>query len=708
MIMAYLQVICLSAFFFVSGNAQVSMANKNSAFDLNLYEKVLDPKLCRKQIRYMAANSSVLLAQFLDAGLRVPKGFFDGNADDLGNYYQCLAIDAPFGDSRISGKYCVVQVPLSQDLTLPGFSGKADALNVNKLKLGPAAQLVLEKYYTGIKGYRALSGTHLDDRVAHVTGTLFKLAVCIPRPCTTEVAVTTLLFNLSTIGFDYQELFCRLPNDKPWVSADSAAVLIFFMIGLLTLMSSVYELTHIFLLKKDPKSVNIYYRSFSIYSNTHSLFNIPKEPHTLMCLNGIRTIATVWIIVGHSFSSLSGLLNPFRAWEWMISFDGLWVSSTPITVDTFITITGILLVFTTAKKMDAGSLLRNLHIFYLNRLLRMFPLLATAILFDASVFHRIGDGPYWMAVATNAQKCREYWWTTLLHLQNYLNPKDICVPHSWYIAVDVQLHILSPLVLYWILRGRKQTAWFALLLSLTVTLIVSAIYNGFMDLPAHTISPARNDRIMEYMTKYYFHLISRIAPFLVGMMYGYILHLWRGKRVLINAFTVQGMWVVSLCIISGTLYMLYRVKQLDWNYRAADAALNTLMRPLWAAAVGWMVLACAHGYGGPINWFLSLPLWRLPGRLTYGMYLFHYPIIVVVNGTIVGLQYFSVANVMYQALSFLVLSFILSFILTVVIEEPFTIIFKSLLDKGLSKSNNEEKKLGEIEAFEIESRKDED
>lgn len=100
----------------------------------------------------------------MDAGLRLPKGFFDGNADDLGNFYQCLAIDAPFEESRIAGKYCIIQVPLSQDLTLPGFSAKADALDVSKFKLGPAAQLVLEKYYTGIKGYRALSGTHLEDR----------------------------------------------------------------------------------------------------------------------------------------------------------------------------------------------------------------------------------------------------------------------------------------------------------------------------------------------------------------------------------------------------------------------------------------------------------------------------------------------------------------------------------------------------------------
>lgn len=59
----YQQVIYLSVLFFVTGNAQFSMDNKISAFDLNLYENVLDPKLCMKQIRHMAANNSVLLAQ---------------------------------------------------------------------------------------------------------------------------------------------------------------------------------------------------------------------------------------------------------------------------------------------------------------------------------------------------------------------------------------------------------------------------------------------------------------------------------------------------------------------------------------------------------------------------------------------------------------------------------------------------------------------
>ena len=71
------------------------------------------------------------------------------------------------------------------------------------------------------------------------------------------------------------------------------------------------------------------------------------------------------------------------------------------------------------------SLLKRLHVFYLNRLLRMFPLLAALVLLEASAFHRVADGPYWENMARNVQRCRSNWWTTLLHVQNYVNPEEI-------------------------------------------------------------------------------------------------------------------------------------------------------------------------------------------------------------------------------------------------------------------------------------------
>lgn len=55
----------------------------------------------------------------------------------------------------------------------------------------------------------------------------------------------------------------------------------------------------------------------------------------------------------------------------------------------------------------------------------MFPVLAVVVLFEASFLNRLGDGPIWDLVMGNVQNCRDYWWTTLLHIQNYVSPSNI-------------------------------------------------------------------------------------------------------------------------------------------------------------------------------------------------------------------------------------------------------------------------------------------
>lgn len=50
---------------------------------------------------------------------------------------------------------------------------------------------------------------------------------------------------------------------------------------------------------------------------------------------------------------------------------------------------------------------------------------------------------------------------------------------------------------------------------------------------------------------------------------------------------------------------------------------HALPRVAWPAALGFIVFACHFGYGGIINWFLSLSQWQPISRLTYSMYLTH-------------------------------------------------------------------------------------
>ncbi|CAG4983790.1 unnamed protein product [Parnassius apollo] len=52
---------------------------------------------------------------------------------------------------------------------------------------------------------------------------VLRLAVCIPRACTTKEAISALLFNVSARGFEYKDYYCRLPNDKQWVPANNCS-----------------------------------------------------------------------------------------------------------------------------------------------------------------------------------------------------------------------------------------------------------------------------------------------------------------------------------------------------------------------------------------------------------------------------------------------------------------------------------------------------
>lgn len=67
----------------------------------------------------------------------------------------------------------------------------------------------------------------------------------------------------------------------------------------------------------DPKTVNQFYQAFSVYTNTRRLVTYNSTPKTIECLDGIRTLAMIWIICGHTFSTQlqNSLLNPLDALE---------------------------------------------------------------------------------------------------------------------------------------------------------------------------------------------------------------------------------------------------------------------------------------------------------------------------------------------------------------------------------------------------------
>ncbi|CAB3222560.1 unnamed protein product [Arctia plantaginis] len=697
----FLLVVCLNTFF-VNAYFEVVVPDSQHALDLNLFEEVLDPELCDEHNKYIA-NDTFLLFKFFDAGTRTPRGILTGNTQDLGNYYQCLGIKQEIPNSVIEGKYCMISLPLEQNIQLPDLPDLPDILSqaLPAWELIHSNRRVNDKVVKSLNEYNALK-TGVDvvfgglgnkslgrsTDVGFLSALSLNLAICLPKVCSANNALDTFV-NITDLGFHYEERFCRLPNDKPWVAGDYVAIAIFSLIGLLSILSTAYDVRYNIFLQKDPKKVNKLYQSFSVYNNTNRLLTITPVPGAIECLDGIRSFAMMWVIIGHTFSTQIGsgiVANQLEIFEWMMSLEAVWLMAAPITVDTFFLLTGLLVVYTTYGKVTPIKLLKNLHLFYLNRIFRILPVLCAMILLQVSFLNWVVDGPFWEAKMGHVHHCRVYWWSTILHIQNFLNPSGMCLSPSWYLAIDMQLYILSPIVLVWVLTGKRLIAWTALLVSLIAVLSGATVFNFQNNFPFSPVTPSRPpEDIIYYMEYYYTNTLTRASPFFVGLIFGYLLSIYREKTNVLNWVTAGILWFVSGFIILGTIFITYPFMQFDWDNLLIDNLVNSFMRPVWAAGVGCLIFVCAHGYGGIVNWILSLKMFKILGRLSYAMYIVHYPLMLLLF-----LADFSLA-------------LMVAFLMTIFVDLPCSVLVKHFMGGSIKTPPEDKQKSIEKESQQVTS-----
>lgn len=89
---------------------------------------------------------------------------------------------------------------------------------------------------------------------------------------------------------------------------------------------------------------------------------------------------------------------------------------------------------------------------------------------------------------------------------------------------------------------------------------------------------------------------------------------------------------MSLSVMTTVILCRYIVeKEAEFSNRALELGIwSSVGRIAWSLSVAYIIIACDSGYGGPINDFLSLPLFQPLARISYSTYLLH---IFVLNMT---------------------------------------------------------------------------
>lgn len=100
------------------------------------------------------------------------------------------------------------------------------------------------------------------------------------------------------------------------------------------------------------------------------------------------------------------------------------ILSGTVAVDTFFLLSGLLVSWSIFKEINRSNNL-NVPLIYLHRYLRLTPALAALILFTLGIVKYTGDGPNWnLSETILITQCEKHWLSSLLYVQNYVNPES--------------------------------------------------------------------------------------------------------------------------------------------------------------------------------------------------------------------------------------------------------------------------------------------
>lgn len=312
----------------------------------------------------------------------------------------------------------------------------------------------------------------------------------------------------------------------------------------------------------------------------------------LPALDGLRGVAVVSVLLFHGgFAQFAG------------GFLG---------VSTFFTLSGFLVgTILIAERRHEGRI--DLGRFAQRRSRRLLPACLVAVLVCLAVGRWLGTPADPTQLRWQAISSATFWsnWRFIAEGKSYAalfaapSPFD----HFWSLAIEAQLYVVAALLVVGVLRlagGRRLP-----LVAVSATLVVaSTVLLNLSFQPG-----VDNGRV-------YYSTVTRAGEFLVGLT----LAAWMtGRAPRVHRAVATGAGIVGLVTVVG----LSTVGSLTdaWVYRGGFT-LNAVA----TATVIWAVVVRAPALG-PL---LSVRPLRWMGRVSYGLYLYHWPVFLVLTTTRLG------------------------------------------------------------------------
>ena len=277
-----------------------------------------------------------------------------------------------------------------------------------------------------------------------------------------------------------------------------------------------------------------------------------------------------------------------------------WLHSGFVGVDVFFVLSGYLITsLLTQEIASTGSV--NFARFYARRVRRLLPAAITMVLgvcgAEAIIMNPMAQVRVMKAaVATLLYSSNLYF--THLNLQ-YFNQYSPANPllHTWSLAVEEQFYLIWPVVLLLLARPAQNVK------RLCIALAAIALVSFALCVWWTSLDPSLA----------FFEMPARVWEFSAGGLLVFIPERWLAGRKRLLAW----MGVIGLITLLASAELIRDSK--FPGYIAALPVLGTLL----------ILLAGAGAPGSPVTRFLSTKPAQKMGRLSYSLYLWHWPILVI-------------------------------------------------------------------------------
>jgi peptidoglycan/LPS O-acetylase OafA/YrhL len=265
---------------------------------------------------------------------------------------------------------------------------------------------------------------------------------------------------------------------------------------------------------------------------------------------------------------------------------------------------------------------------------------------------------------------------------------ETCFYHSWYLALDLQLFIFAPFLVFWYqYRPRAGMLATGILMSLSIGATISLAH--WRKWSINTFDGAA---VARFDVEGYAKPHIRCQTYLAGMLLGMILQQQTSslrqtiQTRLSMMFAVGLLAFVTFITVTGA-YSRRACNFEEWpeldNCGSLWSPNQTFLyaassRALWALAIGIICFLCLQGAGGMVNALLSHPAWTPLSHLSFGAYLLHPIVIFVYQFGDRQKEPFRLLSFSLDYLSLSVVSFFLALAFALVVELPIANLSKRL------------------------------